>query len=340
MVEGLKGRVLAVDDSTLFRQMLEQVLKERGYTAFLAQNGMEALEMVQAEVPDIVLVDLTLPDIDGFEVCKRLRSDPSTQGIPILVLTSLEQPGFEVMAIDAGADDFISKPIDPLVLDARISMIVRRIRRERMANPLTGLPTSVPIDQEISARLARRQVTCLNYVDLDGFKHFNDEYGYDRGDDVLRMTAHILRMAVRDEGNKEDFIGQVGGDDFIYLTTSDKCEALEQRIRGDFDAAVPLLYDDDARKDGYFMATDRRGNEFKVPLLTLSIAMIDTGKKDFESSIEMLDAVTGLKTYAKSLEGSVYVTERRELRKPASSPKKGKPTAPPRGKGTSAGIVG
>jgi CheY-like chemotaxis protein len=310
---GSKGKVLAVDDSKLFRDMLGQILKERGYEPRVASSGVEALEIAAEESPDVVLVDLTLPDIDGFEVCKHLRSDPCTHGIPILVITSLEESGFEVMAIDAGADDFIVKPVDPLVLDARISMIIRRMRRERLANPLTGLPGNVLIEQEVACRLSRGAIFALNYADLDDFKNYNDRYGYQRGDECLLLAAHVIEFAVRGEGNKEDFVGHVGGDDFVYITTPDKCEAIGKRIISDFDSAIPGLYDDKTRQRGFFVATDRLGHRHKIPVVTISIATVDSEKKEFTSSIEMVDAVTRLKSYAKKLEGSVYVKERRKL---------------------------
>lgn len=309
-----KGKIMVVEDSKTTRQILEQILKERGYEVVLATSGREALELIQKDLPDLIILDLGLPDMDGFTVAKYVRSDPGTYHVPIIVLTALDKPGFEVRAIDAGADDFITKPPDPQVLDARINMIIRRSQRERLANSLSGLPGSILIDKEISSRLSQGNIFCLNYVDLDNFKHFNDKYGYQRGDEVILLTAGIIKVAIKKFGNKEDFIGHIGGDDLIFLTTPDKVKPIAKWIIKEFDLAIPIFYDKSTRKKGFSQAIDRQGNKYKVPILTISIATVDNAKREFKSSIEMVDALTELKHYAKGLPGSNYVSERRKLK--------------------------
>lgn len=303
--------VLAVDDSAFFREMLSSYLAETGYEAILAVDGAEALRILDEAVPDVVLVDLTMPDIDGLELCRRIRKDVLAKGVPILVLTSLDEPGIEVQAIDAGADDFITKPIDARVLDARIQMILRRMARERMASPLTGLPGNTAIDQEVTRRLDAGEDFCLSYADLDNFKAFNDRYGYAVGDELLRFASMVIVKAIKELGNKWDFVGHVGGDDFVYITTADRAEAVAARIIEEFDAGAPRLYDDETRQRGYFTGVDRRGLRYEVPLVTISIAMTDRRDREVKTSLEMADGLAELKRYAKSITGSSFVKERR-----------------------------
>lgn len=309
-----KAHILVVDDSKTVRVITEKALRERGYDVTSVATGEAALTALQQKLPDVIVLDVELPDVDGFEICRRIKSDPSMHRVPVLVLTVLDQPGFEVIAIDAGADDFVAKPVDPLVLDARIGMIVRRARRERHANPLTGLPSGVLVDQEISVRLNAGKVFALCSVDLDGFKAYNDKYGYEKGDQVIMLAASIIHCAVM-EGER-DFVGHLGGDDFVFITDVDRCRAVADKIIASFDETIPAYYDVKTRQRGYFEAISRQGAATQIPIMAISLAMVSNEKFDFATSIEMTDALVELRKYAKTFSESVYVVERRN---PANS---------------------
>lgn len=311
-MEYSKAKVLLVDDSKTVRTITGKALKERGYDVSLAETGSEALEALRAEIPDLIILDVELPDMDGFEVSRRLKADPRTHRIPILVLTVLDQPGFEVIAIDAGADDFVTKPVDPLVLDARVGMMVRRSRRERHAHPLTGLPSDAIIDQEICCRLKSGDPFALCAVDIDGFRQYNEKYGYEKGDQVLLLLATILRSLVLE--SPEDFVGHLGADDFVFMTSPERCGELANEIIKSFDQVIGEYYDKRTRQRGYFETLSRQGASRRVPMMGLSIAKISTDKEEFASTIEMMDALVELKRYAKTFGESVYVVERRDAK--------------------------
>lgn len=306
-----KGTVLVVDDSRTICAVLGQSLRDRSFKTLIAHTGKGGLKTAHDSQPDAIVLDLNLPDVDGYEVCRILKADPATYKIPVMVLTALEQPGFEVMAIDAGADDFVTKPVDPLVLDARLRMLIQRNRRERFSNPLTGLPGNILIDQELSMRLDRGDAFCLAYADLDYFKNYNDRYGYRRGDDVLLLTAGTIQDAVSTLGAPGDFVGHIGGDDFVIMAGCDRMKPIADRIIADFKAAVPEYYDEKTRARGSFDAADRRGNAFTVPIMSISIAAVSNDNREFGGSLEMVDVVTELKRFAKAQEGSVFVVDRR-----------------------------
>jgi CheY-like chemotaxis protein len=281
---------------------------------------MEALEALGRELPDVIILDLNLPDIDGFEVCRRIKSDPRTYHIPVIVLTSLDQTDIEVSAIDAGADDFITKPPDPRALDARIGMHIKRAQRERFSNPLTGLPGNVLIEQELKERFSAGQPLTLAYIDLDNFKNYNDRYGYQRGDAVILLAASLIQAAVRSAGSGHDFVGHVGGDDFVVLTTPEHVGGMADRLISAFDEAVPGYYDAKTRATGWFQAVVRRGMPFRVPIMTISIASVGTTDRPFDSTLEMVDVVTELKHHAKEQPYSVHVRDRRTGPVRVSSP--------------------
>jgi diguanylate cyclase (GGDEF)-like protein len=307
----VKGKVLLVDDSATIRAVVGEHLRSCGYDPQFAASGEQALAAIDPETVDAVLLDINLPDMSGYDVCRAAKRDPRTYHIPIIVLTSMSDTESELAAIDAGADDFIPKPPQPRLLDARLHMHITRAMRERCSNPLTGLPGNTMIEQELTERFSSEAPLCLAYIDLDDFKSYNDRYGYQRGDSIILLAASIIANALRADGGTNDFLGHIGGDDFVVLTDPDRMAAVAERVVRAFDEAVPAYYDDETRKVGSFESVDRRGNHYTVPLMSISIASVSNSDRPFETSLEMVDAVTELKHHAKQMAGSVHVAERR-----------------------------
>jgi diguanylate cyclase (GGDEF)-like protein len=217
----------------------------------------------------------------------------------------------KVNGIDSGADDYIVKPFEPKELLARIRMILRRTARDLEANPLTRLPGNVSIITELQKRLDNKSVFCVCYIDLDKFKAFNDKYGFEHGDDVIRETARILIRAREELGNPEDFIGHIGGDDFVMVTTPAKADTLCQRIIDDFNKAAPGFYNEPDRKKGYILAKDRKGKEQKIKLLSVSIGVVSNEAREIMHVAQIGEIGAELKTLAKAQEKSNFVKDRR-----------------------------
>ena len=203
-------------------------------------------------------------------------------------------------------------PFEPQELLARVRMVLRRTAQELEANPLTKLPGNVSIQQEMEERLATEQPLAVCYCDLDHFKAFNDHYGFERGDLVITKTAHILLEAVQHHGRPTDFIGHIGGDDFIVITTPSRAEAVSQAIITQFDALAPSLYDDVDRQRGYVLHADRKGQPVKLGFLTISIAVVTNEDHRLTHLGQVAQIGAELKARAKQLERSVYVKERRK----------------------------
>ena len=303
-----KHSVLIVEDSATLRHMVTLALEERGYHISQAADGVSALHALAENLPDAIILDLNLPDIDGFEVCRRIKTDPKTHNIPVLVMTSLEQSGFEIMAIEAGADDFIAKPVDPLVLDARIQMVVRRMRRERFANALTGLPANALTEERLEFLLGKKQPFAVTFADINDFKEFNRRYGYARGDLILRHVAELLSESVRFTECEDAFVGHLGADDFVVVCDPANAIEVARGAAKTFDMSVMDFFEDEDRDRGYYTLADREGNEVRHGPLTLALAVIPVVDDYPESVITLTDIGIELLEYARTQSGSTVVT--------------------------------
>ncbi len=309
--DGEQYSILLIEDSATIRQMITMALHERGYVVKAVPDGVSGLHALAEYTPDAILLDLNLPDIDGFEVCKRAKADPHSHNIPVLVMTSLGEPGFEIMAIEAGADDFVTKPVDPMVLDARIQMVIRRMRRERFANALTGLPANALTEERIAFKLVRQQPFGIAFIDIDGFRAFNLRYGFARGDLLLRHVTGLILEALQFEGCEDQFVGHMGADDFVIICDADTIEAVAHEIVKSFDSSVMDYYEDEDRDRGYFVLRDRTGDQTEHGPLTMSIAVIKLEDYFPDSPIALTDVSHELLAYACPLPGSNVVVERR-----------------------------
>jgi diguanylate cyclase (GGDEF)-like protein len=303
--------ILIVEDSATLRQMITMALQERGYHVTGAPDGITGLHALAESPPDAILLDLNLPDIDGFELCKRMKAEPRSHNIPVLVMTSLGESGFEIMAIEAGADDFIAKPVDPLVLDARIQMIIRRMRRERFANALTGLPANALTEERIAFQLTRHQPFGIVFLDIDGFKAFNKRYGFSRGDLVLRHLAELILESLRFSGCEEPFTGHMGADDFVVICEPEKAEHVAREVVKAFDMSVMDYFEDEDREQGYFTLGSRFGTAVKHGPMTISAAVIVLGEEVPDSVIALTDVGHELLEHARTQPGSTVMVERR-----------------------------
>ncbi|MFA5345785.1 MAG: response regulator [Candidatus Omnitrophota bacterium] len=304
-------KILIVDDDPDIRDVLKLTLSEENYEILEAGDGEEALKVIHDNQPDLILLDYKIPKIDGREVCRRIKSDLLLRHLPIIMVTGKSDISDKVDGIDAGADDYVVKPFEPKELLARIRMILRHTERDLEANPLTRLPGNVSILKELSKRIENKSLFAVCYIDLDKFKSYNDKYGFEHGDEVIRETARLLIRATREHGNHDDFVGHIGGDDFVIVTTPDKTDSLCQKVILDFENLVPSFYNEKDAKNGYITGKDRQGQEQKIPLLSVSIGIVTNEYRKVTHVAQIGEIGAELKSYAKSLERSNYVKDRR-----------------------------
>ena len=308
----LREKILIVDDDPDILDVLKIMLEAEGYEVIEAHDGKEALEIIKRTNPDLLITDLKMPKMCGDELCSNLKDDILIQHMPIIMLTGKGEVTDKVHGINAGADDYMVKPFEPQELVARVKMVLRRTVRDLDANPLTRLPGNVSILNEIQGRIDKNELFSVCYTDLDKFKAFNDKYGFKNGDEVIKNTARILIESVQEKGTPGDFIGHIGGDDFVVMTSPDKAEGLCKNIIAKFDKMVPELYTEEDRKKGYIVAKDRQGRKKKIAFISISIAVVSNEKKKIKHVAEVGELGAELKEYAKNLKGSTYVTERRK----------------------------
>lgn len=309
-----REKILIVDDDPDIRDILHLTLAGAGYDVVEAADGVEALESVQRKGPDLVIVDFMMPRMDGGEVCQRLKKDLLLRHLPIIMLSARGESPDKVRGLDAGADDYVVKPFEPEELLARVRMVLRRAAQDLDANPLTRLPGNISIQRELETRLERQatQPFAVCYIDLDHFKAFNDYYGFERGDEAIRETARLLIQAVQASGNADDFVGHIGGDDFLLVTTPDRVEALCARTIAEFDRLAPTLYEEADRARGHILSKDRQGEPQQYKFLTISIGIVLSTQRPLRHMAEIAEQGAELKHYAKSFERSIYVKERRQ----------------------------
>ncbi len=303
-------RILVVDDDRDIARFVELNLSLEGFEVEVAHDGAEAIARATANPPDLILLDVMMPEFDGVEVVRRLRAQSSTASIPVVMLTAKSMSADKVVGLTAGADDYIVKPFDTLELVARVRTTLRRTAEVRSVSPLTGLPGNHRIDVEIAARARAGTPYAVCHVDLDEFKSFNDAYGFLRGDALLLVLAGVLEKCAAQAGDPPCFVGHVGGDDFVLACTPDQAEPLCAQICQDFDAAVPSHYDADDRERGYLEVTDRRGElrRHGVVSVSIGVACFTTGARDYRAVVA---AATEMKGVAKTQDGSVVAVDRR-----------------------------
>lgn len=305
-------KILVADDDPDIRDILKITLSEENYEVFEAENGDEALKLILTKPFNLVLLDYNMPKIDGRQVCQQVKKDLLLRHVPIIMVTGKGEISDKVGGIDAGADDYIVKPFEPKELLARIRMILRRTERDLEANPLTKLPGNVSILNELSRRLENKTMFAVCYLDLDKFKAYNDTYGFEHGDEVIRETARILIRVTQIAGNPDDFIGHIGGDDFVIVTTNDRVDNLCKGIIDEFEKTAPSFYNEVDRQRGYIIGHDRKGNEQNIPLVSISIGVVSNEARNIEHVAQIGEIGAELKSYAKSLQRSNYIKDQRK----------------------------
>lgn len=303
--------ILIADDDPDILKFVEVNLRLENFEIRKASDGEEALKIAAEERPDLVLLDVMMPKLDGFEVCQRLRTDPRTSNVSIIMLTAKSLSADKVVGLTAGADDYIIKPFDPLELVARVKSTLRRARAMRDVNPLSGLPGNVAIKAELQRRLAAKVPFALMYADLDEFKAFNDYYGFARGDLVLKLMASILQESVMKFDLEAGFVGHIGGDDFALMSSPDTAEKIANEIIEKFDDQIGAFYDQQDRQRGHITVLDRRDEAHEFSLMTISIGIATNTHRTIESHWEASEIATEMKQFAKRDKGSSCAFDRR-----------------------------
>lgn len=313
-----KPRILVAEDEPHLREVLRIQLESAGFEVSEASDGAQAVALATERLPDVVLLDVMMPQVDGYEACRRLRSGFSTRHIPIILLTAKAEADDKIVGLEGGANDYITKPWNAEELRVRIHGLLNWSRQQRSASPLTGLPGNLSINEELRHRLESSEHFALLQIDIDFFKAFNDHYGYARGDQAIQKVAQILGEASQRHGGATNFVGHIGGDDFLVISRAQDAEDLGEDIINEFNRAVAALYDASDRERGYVEVRNRLHHLERFPLMSLTIALVSTDRMPVTHLAQLVDIAQELKAHGKGIPGSVLVGERRR-QSPAST---------------------
>jgi len=305
-------KILVVDDEPHIRQILKFTLEKADYQVILAEDGEEAIQQMFEVKPNLVLLDVMMPKMDGLEVCRKMRQDFKLSQIPVIMLTAKGELTEKVRGLEGGANDYLVKPYSNDELLLRVRNVLEWNIRQKEANPLTGLPGNTAIERELINRINSRQPYAFLYIDIDNFKGFNDYYGYQKGDEIISFLAGILTRTIEKLGANDDFIGHIGGDDFVMITSPQRADFMASYILDEFDRGALFLLNEDDVKRGYLEVRDRQGEVRKIPVMSVTMALVTSNENNIEHFAEINDIASSLKEYGKQIKGSVVVKERRQ----------------------------
>jgi len=305
-------KILIVDNDIWNANAIKGSLELEGFGAITARTGEDGLQKIYEIFPELIVIESILPDIKGCDLCKKLSTDHRFSHIPIIILSAHSDFGEEITVLESGADYYMAKPFDLRELLARIKALIRRVEQERSLNPLTGLPGTLLIEEEIIKRVKNHDKKFeIMYLDINNFKGFNDIYGFSQGNEAIKLVAKILIDTFEKFGSKSDFIGHIGGDDFIAITTPECTDKICQEIISQFDLKIKSLYQEKDIERGYIVGKNHNHKEQKFPIMTISIGCVSNVKRKIDSYWEIGEIVTEVKEYAKSKQGSNYYRDMR-----------------------------
>jgi len=270
------SKILIVDDEPTIVELLEEHLRSEGYDTIHAYSGEEALQLLEGEIPDLVLLDLMLPGMDGYEVCRLMQRDSRLNHIPVIMLTARSAVPNKVLGYQRGADDYVVKPFDPDELSVRVRAQLHHLYHEETSE-LTGLPGSQSVEDTIRERTrGSNQPWAIIYVDIENLTVYNESYSFLEGDELIKTTARVLQQAIDEAGGPSDFIGHIGGDQFTILTGPQRVEAIETLAQRLFDEGTHDFYSQTDREQGYMVTVNRQGMLSRTRLCSLRFDVVTT----------------------------------------------------------------
>jgi PleD family two-component response regulator len=283
-----KGRILVVEDDFDISNMLRIYFAGQGYEVQVAPRGSDALTATRKQLPNLIVLDIMLPDMNGYDVCRELRQTTRTSHIPIIFLTQKDERSDKIAGLELGADDYITKPFDIEELKLRVQNAITAANRHAQIDDKSGLPTGRLIEEHL--RSLMRTDRDWAYIDLkiSQYDDFTDVYGFVAGDDVIRFVALMLNEVVEEYGSPEDFLGHPGRDNFIVITHAQEADKMRERIVERFNDEVKQHYSFIDRERGYILVPTDEG-ERQAPLMTMGAGAVSTRTHQFSDIREITE---------------------------------------------------
>jgi PleD family two-component response regulator len=284
------GRILVVEDDFDISNMLRIYFSGQGYKVEVAPRGGEALEKCRQQAPDLIVLDIMLPDMDGYAVCKELRTTTRTSHIPIIFLTQRDERSDRIAGLELGADDYITKPFDIEELKWRVKNSILSHQRMNLTDPKTGLPSGRLIEEQLRELMGATGWSFIQ-AGIDNMAPFADAYGFVASDEVLRFIALLLNEVINEYGTANDFIGHASSDTFIIITYSDEGTKIAEALRRRFNEGISTHYNFLDSEQGGIRLSD--GNV--APIMTLSYGIVSSSSQEFADIREITETAAELR---------------------------------------------
>ncbi len=300
------------DDKKEVDELKKSFLREVDEYNFISIKASD-VEVALRNIPAMIIIDEDTIDVDVVQFCKSIRANEDNTITPIIVLSSSRDRCHMVDVLRTDVEYFISKPVDKEYLFFVIKNLVSLLMKNRRISPLTGLPGNVQIQTEMKKRLLNKETFAILYFDLDNFKAYNDVYGFSNGDEIIKFTARTISKHVHQIQDSDNFIGHIGGDDFVAIIGQTDYDKVCQEIIQEFDKYAVDFYNEDDVDRGYVEVANRRGIIEQFPLTTISIAVLEVDSKIYKTTLEIGEVAGQIKHQAKRVPGSTYVINRRKF---------------------------
>ena len=303
--------IFVVEDEKDFINVISSKFKEDKDFVFRSITSLELTDHL-LDVPSLILIDEDNVNGNALDLCKAIRNNEDNSITPIMVISSNQTNEHEKELLKHEIEYYIKKPIDETSIYYLIKNIVKLLHRNRGISPLTKLPGNLPIQSEMKKRLLRKQEFAVLYFDLDNFKAYNDTYGFLGGDEIIKQTAKIITKNVNADDNNHNFVGHIGGDDFVALVANSNYETMCQNIILEFDTKILNYFSEEDQERGYLEVPNRKGIIEEFPLVSISIGVVEVSKSRFSNILEIGEVGAQVKHLAKVTPGSAYAINRRK----------------------------
>lgn len=305
------NEVYIIDDDETSILVFKELFREDKHYKFVSVNT-DSIDVALKNIPSLIVINEDAVDVDVVELCRKIRKDENNMITPVIVVSSNSSRMHRMEILNEAVEYFIKKPVDEGYLYYTVKNLTRLLAINRRVSPLTGLPGNVQIQAELKKHLMKQEEFSVMYLDLDNFKAYNDEYGFLKGDEVIKYTANVITKCIHNDFNQIGFVGHIGGDDFIAIVPYKDTEALCQQIIARFDKGIKSFYNEADIENGYIEIANRKGIVEKFPLVSISIAVVVADKNRFDNILEIGDVSAQVKHAVKSVLGSSYAIDRRK----------------------------
>ncbi len=306
--------IVLIDDTSELCDVTNKLYeKESDYEFVCTCSKKTKLKKALLTVPDLIIVNEDGLEEQTIGICNFIRKDKDNAITPIIVTSSSRNEQHRLEILKNGVEYYIPKPLNEQYFYYTIKNISHLISSNRCISALTGLPGNVQIENELKRRISSKGTYGILYVDLDNFKAYNDKYGFMNGDEVIKFTADIMRQTIQELGKRGDFLGHIGGDDFVAVVDYENSKKIGRNIVKNFDKGIKNFYTEEDLKKGSIRILNRKGKMEKYPIMTISVAMISNRYRRYSSSLEIGEEGAAVKKKAKAIPGSTFLEDRRKM---------------------------